>query len=158
MIRALLGLLAVAVAVCAWIVYRPAPAPVAVEVTRAGSSDDIFPAMTADTADGLRAAAVMLDRLGPEAVAARADGRETDTVAIAEPAPAPVTETVAAPSSTEALKVTLIQAFAEGRGDAEIGAILSRATHTPGIEIPETLITAQGRIDLAPYREGAIAD
>ncbi|SLN58201.1 LysM peptidoglycan-binding domain-containing protein [Roseisalinus antarcticus] len=153
MIRSVLGLGAAVLILSSYVMFRsdrPLLAP-DVGVTRAA---DPFPAeIPARDALALRRTAAALsdlsELLGPEP--APAVGPQTGPVAVAK-APVPA---LPVPGSTEALKATLAQAFAEGRDEDEIHRLIDAATARPGVDMPDRLMTASGLVHLARFRDPA---
>ncbi|QQA42631.1 LysM peptidoglycan-binding domain-containing protein [Pelagovum pacificum] len=149
MIRIVLGLFVVSVGVCAFILYGRDDGT-GVSVTRA-ASQPLLSADPAATADALRDAAALLAQVpAPEEdeVPVIEVASDAPTFADVSGAPEPAS---GFPQTQDELRIALIEAFTLDWTDAQISALIARSIDVEGVEIPASILTGQGRVDLAPY-------
>lgn len=166
MIRIVIGLFGFAVVLCLAIVMRAGGGDevALVDVTRAAPDGVLRPipevapaapnpaSVTRHPVEEL--AQGMLDRPAPALVAQtpRNDAMQDMTAGVLAGLGQPTRSgTPPVVQTSDQLKIALIQALGEGRDAEYIRALLTQALSVPGVEIPDSLITARGRIDLNPY-------
>ena len=168
MIRAVLGLFAFAVMLCAYIVIKPSDTPTPRLASAAAT--DVTRAATQSLLPGTPLPQPIVNEIVIAPQPAPAPQVQTDDVAISATAAnvlaglglqldVPVSETKnssgaenaipasAAPST--ALENLVVAALKEGRPDSEIDSLVNAAARAGQLSVPEVLVTSDGRVDTA---------